>query len=377
MKNLHLALIMIMLIFILSPCMAQQYFGGLTNNQASHGASSSVLTLIATDSVAPETGTIVEIRTNFSIEGTGYYFKVKVFRKATGNNFNFIQEGPLLEAEDGFHSYYVQIPGVQIGDYLGLTIYPEQPSQKRVFRMVYLNGTSNYYLYNGDHNEGTQEYTQVGNFTVCIDALIGEPPPTMPPSATPTLTPTPTITSTPTITPTVTPSFTPGPPTMTPTPTKTPLPTMTPTPTKTPTSYPYTPTETPQLPTLTPTISPTATEELTLGVKLFLNDTFFTPYEDFHLYLKTMNPNQEFTCNLFVVLDVYGQYWFWPDWTQELNYVIFNCPNGTDMINILEFVWPQVQTTMTGLKFWGAMTEVNTFEIIGNFDYVEWGFGPR
>ncbi len=245
-----------------------------------------------------------------------------------------------------------------------------------------------------DTPSATPTHTPTGNPT----ATPTEPPP---PTSTPTLTPTePTApTSTPTLTPTE-PPFPTSTPTRTPTeiPTESPEPTFSPTstytntppptrtPTRTPTDYPTiqsTPSATPYIPTtpsITPTyiftMVPTTTPEPFTGVRIRLNSTYFTPGDYFDLKVLLGNEGTTRDVDLYVLLEVYGQFWFYPNWTQELDSYPTYLRRGFSLLDILAFEWPDVPDAATGLHFISAVTQRNNFNIIGEYDMIEWGFGP-
>ncbi len=209
-----------------------------------------------------------------------------------------------------------------------------------------------------------------------------------PVSPTPTLgpatnTPTPTFTSTliPTSTPTHSPTCS---PTITHTSTHTPtqLPTETPTDvlTKTPT---YTPPLIPtSIPTSVQTITPypTAPFEFTAtpacpAVELSLNRDMFRSGDEFDLNCRCINPGGERELLLFIVLDIYQEYWFYDDWSQDMDYVVEPLAAGCNYSKeILYFIWPEEAGSLHNLKFWAAFLEPGSWELIGEIDWVEWGF---
>jgi len=230
--------------------------------------------------------------------------------------------------------------------------------------------------------------------------------PTNQPSATPTNPPTATRTNAPTSTPPVTPSATPPtgtpttPPSRTPTSTPTNTPASTPptgTPTRTPTVPPGTPTRTPTAPPGTPTRTPTGSPAPTespestpdsgtptpgmecqdTGVTLILPQTAFTAGDVFSLEAEVCNATAApFTSNpLFVILDVYGQYWFAPAWTRSINYYVRELRPGTTLITVLPaFAWPANAGAASGIVFWAALTDPSMTAILGLFDHAEFAF---
>lgn len=70
---------------------------------------------------------------------------------------------------------------------------------------------------------------------------------------------------------------------------------------------------------------------------------------------------------LAVVLDVQGQYWFWDDWTQQVDSVVIDVPTGeTSLVVIPPFTWPETgEETLTGLWFYGAILDETMTEVFG------------
>ncbi len=185
-------------------------------------------------------------------------------------------------------------------------------------------------------------------------AATASPEPTLPP-------PTDTPTAVPTPPPTAAPSASPAPsltPAATIPPTQVPSPTALPSPTGTPFPYP-------------------------LGVRLDLpqpvlpGDTFYvTGYID--------NPGPALAAiPVFFILDVFGEYWFWDDWTHyaasagDIDFAVKDIAIGTEEIAVVpSFAWPDTGGgAVSGLAFWGAMTNPELTGILGAFAHVSWGYG--
>ncbi len=79
---------------------------------------------------------------------------------------------------------------------------------------------------------------------------------------------------------------------------------------------------------------------------------------------------------LFVILDVYGEYWFWPTWTQTGEYQLMDIPMGLQEQIIIEpFTWPSNTGSATGIFFWGALTKTDFSNVLGTFGFWEFGWG--
>lgn len=212
------------------------------------------------------------------------------------------------------------------------------------------------------------------------------PPPTftptpMPNTATPTPTPT-TEVGTPTNTP-ITPTHTPSPPPPTDTPTNTPTSTATHTPTppfNTPTlTATPDPTNTPTgtataPPTATPSPTPTTGGDL-FELDLRLNKETFNAGDLFLLELDVIRSGSTVTVDQYLLLDVYGIFFFAPTWTETLNFEVKTYYDGfNDTTEIFRFTWPEVNGNATGLAFYAGCLYTGTADLIGNVDAVFFGY---
>lgn len=225
------------------------------------------------------------------------------------------------------------------------------------------------------------------------------PIPTGTATQTPTATPTqmasvtPTRTTAPTSTPTVAPSRTPTQtqiPTSTPTtpPSATPtqsIPTSTPSPTATFTQPPTTtPTKTATVPPSAtpspePTITPTA-QCSELGVTVWMPADHFQPGDPCYCLAFVCNPTDTPIIGhpLFVILDVYGTYYFGPSFnTVYDNYLILNprFEPGETVVEVLpEFAWPEGAGSAENLVWYGAMTDPDVTKLYGEMGSWQFGF---
>jgi hypothetical protein len=219
------------------------------------------------------------------------------------------------------------------------------------------------------------------------------PPATATPVPTDTpLPPTPTDTPLPATDTPVPPTDTPLPPTATPvppTPTDTPVPptaTAPPVPTDTPvvppTDTPVPPTDTPVPPTDTPVVPPTATTQPeptwppgTVAIILELSKTIFHPGDHFELKCTDVNMGELLTVEQYIILDVWGSYWFWPSWSPLPDFQLRDlAPNSVTTESILSFTWPEGAGSASGLRFWGAYLRPGTSELVGDYSMIEWGY---
>jgi hypothetical protein len=213
-------------------------------------------------------------------------------------------------------------------------------------------------------------------WSLYADVIPVSPTPTYTPDMTPTSTPSNTATPTPDLTGTPDPDETPTPtPTLEPTPSSTPSPVQTPTPEPTPT-----PTETPGAsPTTTqtpmPSNTPTSTPRPGTGVELMLSQNVFVPGDPFLLDARLANTEPSpFNVELYVILDVYGDYWFGPSWTQTIEAFHINGLLGVRTLEIFDFNWPEIGSSADGIVFWAGMIREHDNELFGYLDRVEFAY---
>jgi hypothetical protein len=158
-----------------------------------------------------------------------------------------------------------------------------------------------------------------------------------------------------------------------------------PTATEQPTQVPPTPTAqapspTPVPPTVTPTPAPSPTPE-DEGIHLTLNDAIFHPGGTFLLQMFTVNnTGGQRLLEMYIFLELSGQYWFWPTWVgfpPDVDFEIRPVSAGrSDTEDILNFVCPTNVPPINGLIFWGGMLEPGTANLWGRVAHVEFGFAP-
>jgi hypothetical protein len=143
------------------------------------------------------------------------------------------------------------------------------------------------------------------------------------------------------------------------TPTPTPTHTVTPTPTNTPMPT-ITPTRTPA-PTSTPTLTPTPEYE----IELLLNLPVFRPAALFKLELDVKNwKTRENPLRLFIVLDIYGDYFMFPSWTQQFDFMYVSVPVGHFGLEVMQFMWPYNCGSADSLAFHAAFMDTDGMDVI-------------
>jgi hypothetical protein len=116
------------------------------------------------------------------------------------------------------------------------------------------------------------------------------------------------------------------------------------------------------------------------GMELILDDTELCPGDEFHLHFFLHNATESIlNTDVWIVLDVYGEYWFYPGWvhgsagTDYLS-AFETAPGNSRHESVLRFPWPEIQTSADGLYFHGAVFSAGTYTLIGDIQTITWSF---
>jgi len=111
-------------------------------------------------------------------------------------------------------------------------------------------------------------------------------------------------------------------------------------------------------------------------IDLLMNSHRFTAGDRFLLRMLVANTcgSTVFVVDEYVVLDLFGSYWFWPDWGGAVNgrYGVALEPAGQTVETLLDFRWPPGVGALDGILFWGALTEQGSFDLL-SLDGERWG----
>jgi len=136
-------------------------------------------------------------------------------------------------------------------------------------------------------------------------------------------------------------------------------PSATPTMTATPTPLPPTPTPTPLD---------------GIRVELLLPQAVFTHGDTFSLDLSinNLNPEPLLKIPLFIILDVAGVFYYYPEWSLEPGWIVHDSfPNGLFLISVIpSFSWPVTSGPGT-VRFWAALTDERMERVLGDYDMKE------
>ncbi|MBN1356497.1 metallophosphoesterase [bacterium] len=209
---------------------------------------------------------------------------------------------------------------------------------------------------------------------------------TLTPSITPTGSPPPTVTSTPTDTPLMSPTplatatststeIPTGYPTDTPIPSNTPVPTIAPTFTLTPPPPTQNPTSTPTQ-TRTPMPTDTPNDCTQTGVSVWMPSHVFYPADACSTRVTVCNAEGYDLADypLFVILDVYGMYFFAPSFS-DFDYYIKIFPTGNTTVEVIpEFTWPEGCGSTSGILWISALTNPEITLLFGELGIWEFGW---
>ncbi|MBN1297384.1 hypothetical protein JXA80_11435, partial [bacterium] len=134
----------------------------------------------------------------------------------------------------------------------------------------------------------------------------------------------------------------------------------------------------------TPTPRPTATPEPpkipATGIHLTMADPSLIPGDTFDLTYRLRNGmSTALTVDIFIALEVYGHFWFWPTWVDMDDGIAFS-PDVTVGAaseitgDVLRFTWPDVTGPAPGLFFYGLLLDSVSGGLIGDLTGICWEF---
>lgn len=121
---------------------------------------------------------------------------------------------------------------------------------------------------------------------------------------------------------------------------------------------------------------PSRFECSSLGVWIDMPSLNYGPKDEFYLDVYACNPmpfHYENLC-LFLILDVYGIYFFAPSFTDFDTYII-DLYLGMQVIEVIPpFSWPEGAGSAQGILLYAAMTDADITHLIGDLDMVSFGW---
>jgi hypothetical protein len=112
------------------------------------------------------------------------------------------------------------------------------------------------------------------------------------------------------------------------------------------------------------------------GVRLFLPADEFRPGDICRLNAHICNADPDILTDVpvFFLLEVDGQFWFWPSWS-ELDYQLMNLSSGITGLTVIEpFIWPSGAGSYEPIYFYGALLNESMTSILGDWDSVSFSF---
>ncbi|HPQ39833.1 MAG TPA: hypothetical protein PLV45_05610 [bacterium] len=120
----------------------------------------------------------------------------------------------------------------------------------------------------------------------------------------------------------------------------------------------------------------TSWNESAVASDLVLNQDHYTGGDTFRLVLRHSNTGGSTIVDKYILLDVYGMYWYWPGWSETLDFSQDSISSGYTEDVIFDFSWPSGVGEAHDLRFWSALLEPGTANLVGPWDYVTFGYGP-
>ena len=150
------------------------------------------------------------------------------------------------------------------------------------------------------------------------------------------------------------------------------------TPTPTPTGGQMTPTPTPTQGSSAPSPTPTQSSCDTLGVEVWMPSNFYRPGDPCSVEVRICNPSAAtyHDVPLFVILDVYGNYYFAPTFSSYDKYTLTDVHSGMDTMVILPpFDWPTGAGAADGINWYAGMTNKDLTQLFGTYGFYSFGWG--
>ena len=116
------------------------------------------------------------------------------------------------------------------------------------------------------------------------------------------------------------------------------------------------------------------TKIITPGTQIHTGDSFFINVD-----VQNDSGMNVHNAQMVFILDVFEQYWFWPQWHEVFDYSSQHLMKGSNEIEILpSFTWPDAGSdSVAGLRFWAAVLEDDLSTLLGSYDMLQWGYGPK
>lgn len=128
----------------------------------------------------------------------------------------------------------------------------------------------------------------------------------------------------------------------------------------------------------TPGTSNQSNSGASTGMKLVMADNDLETGDRFYLYFSLLPAETDYSTDVYILLDVMGLYYSWPDWIPIESGLGFQThvvnPGNTDIVSVFDFTWPEVSAPLSGLYFYGAAFEPGNFNLIGDVQIIEFQY---
>jgi hypothetical protein len=110
---------------------------------------------------------------------------------------------------------------------------------------------------------------------------------------------------------------------------------------------------------------------------LELNMALFHPGDMFELRKVVVNSDaDDALVDEFIVLEIGGQYWYWPSWGQTVDFRAATYLGGDRAEEeVLSFIWPSVSGPIDA-RFWYALLDPSMSYLMAEYDLIEWRYEP-
>jgi len=111
-----------------------------------------------------------------------------------------------------------------------------------------------------------------------------------------------------------------------------------------------------------------------IGIDLSMPSHHFTPGSPCGLTATVFNytPDDYGELPMFIMLEMAGNYWFYPDWTSEIKYKNITVNSGQSQLSIFApFIWPTGCGSASGVYFYSLFTKPDMSMLMGVVNYWE------
>jgi hypothetical protein len=106
----------------------------------------------------------------------------------------------------------------------------------------------------------------------------------------------------------------------------------------------------------------------TLGISLVISTIHLKPGDAMTLTVEICNPSPDnLSARVYLVLDTYGQFWFWPSWASEIDFHLLDLSPGLTSFVVFDFAWPDTGSTGNATCI-ALMTNSDGTDALGTWD---------